>query len=78
VKQPSVAHAYYAVMVEKGFQPSTITYNILLNVCSLGGDAAGARLLWKDFKKTGLKPDRILYLALMHALGPEPDKDKVR
>lgn len=58
-------------MRTRGIQPGLITYNIMLNACAMETDGAELAVdVWRDFKASGLWPDRILYLSLMRAMAP--------
>jgi pentatricopeptide repeat domain-containing protein 1 len=58
-------------MRTRGVKPGLITYNIMLNACAVEPDGAELAVdVWRDFKASGLWPDRILYLSLMRAMAP--------
>ncbi|KAG2237062.1 hypothetical protein BDF21DRAFT_330139 [Thamnidium elegans] len=48
-------------------QPDRVTFNILLDACLKGGNAAKAYMLFRDMKKADIKPDIITYGTLIDA-----------
>lgn len=70
-KRPGRVWELLREMRQRGVNPGLITYNIMLNACAVETDGGELAIdIWRDFKASGLWPDRILYLSLMRAMAP--------